>query len=96
MKLLATVALEAPSTRKARYFLRLYELDNQAGFVIEKLSGPAGHESAGEWWYRPSRAEADTKYAAIIKSKTGRSTGRRYHEIIREECAQLPLMFPLF
>ena len=94
MKLLTTITLEAPSQRQARYLLSLYELDNQTGFVIEKRSGAVGHESAGEWWYRPTRAEAEEKYFTIIRTKTGRRTGRRYREIIRDECAQLPLIFP--
>jgi hypothetical protein len=53
-----------------------------AGYVIAKQSGPAGFIHAAEYWYCPSLEMAEKKYAEIIHSKTSRSKGRQYREIV--------------
>ena len=80
-QLIKTVDLVADSRRQARYHLRLYELPLGAGYVISKLSGPAGKEKAAEEWYRPTVAQAEKKFAAIVQRKTNRQRGRQYREV---------------
>ena len=53
-RLIQSIDLSADSRRQARYHLRLYELPHGAGYVISKLSGPAGKEKAAKEWYRPT------------------------------------------
>jgi len=79
--LLKTVDLAADSRRQARYHVRLYELPHGAGFVISKLSGPAGKEKATEEWYRATLDLAERKIATIVRAKTTRQTGRKYREL---------------
>ena len=94
MHLIKKVTLAANSKRHAHYSLQLYELDGHAGFVIAKQSGPEGAENAREWWYRPTLEQAEMKYAGIVRTKTRRGTGRRYHEVATAaEHPQLALVF---
>jgi hypothetical protein len=51
--LIKSVDLAADSRHQARYHVRLYELPHGSGFVVSKLSGPAGKEKASEEWFRP-------------------------------------------
>jgi len=80
--IIKSIDLAADSRRQARYHLRLYELPHGSGYVISKLSGPAGKEMASEEWYRPTLPQAEKKLATIVKAKTTRKSGRRYQEIL--------------
>lgn len=80
-RLIKTIDLAAASARQARYHLALYELAHESGFVISKLSGPAGRESAAEEWYRPTLELAEKKFGALVRNMTTRQIGRQYREI---------------
>ncbi len=80
-RLVKSIVLAAESSRKAQYHLQIYELGHGAGYVIAKQSGPTGFIHAEEFWYRPTREMAEIKYTEIVRSKTGRSKGRRYREV---------------
>lgn len=79
-RLIKTIDLAATSPRSASYKISLYQLPHDNGFIISKLSGPAGRESAAEQWYRPTLPLAEKKLATIMKAKTTRKTGRQYRE----------------
>ena len=81
LNLVKSIVLSANSSRQAHYHLQMYELENGAGYVIAKQSGPAGFINAAEYWYRPSLELAEKKYSDIIRSKTGRDKGRQYREV---------------
>lgn len=80
-RLLKRIDLAAASPRSASYQLALYQLPHEDGFVISKLSGPAGKERAAEEWYRPTLDLAERKFGTLIRSKTTRKTGRQYREV---------------
>jgi hypothetical protein len=88
-QLIKSVDLAADSRRQARYHVRLYALPHGSGYVISKLSGPAGKEKASEEWFRPTLPLAEKKFAAIFRNKTARCAGRQYREI--QASAQLSL-----
>jgi hypothetical protein len=75
-QLIKSVDLAADSRRQARYHVRLYELPHGAGYVVSKLSGPAGKEKAAEEYYRPTLHQAEKKLDTIVRAKTTRQTGR--------------------
>jgi hypothetical protein len=78
--LIKSVDLAADSRRQARYYVRLYELPHGSGYVVSKLSGPAGKEKASEEWFRPTLPLAEKKLAAIVRVKSTRTVGRQYRE----------------
>jgi hypothetical protein len=80
--IIKSVDLAADSRRQARYHLRLYELPHGSGFVISKLSGPAGKGMVSEEWYRPTLPQAEKKLVTIVTAKTTRKSGRLYREIL--------------
>ena len=79
-QLIKSVDLAADSRRQARYHVRLYELPHGSGYVVSKLSGPAGKENAAEEYYRPTLHQAEKKLATIVRTKTTRQIGRQYRE----------------
>jgi hypothetical protein len=79
--LIKSFDLAANSRRQARYHVRLYELPHGSGYVVSKLSGPAGKEKAAEEYYRPTLPQAEKKLATIVHSKTTRKSGRQYQEL---------------
>jgi hypothetical protein len=80
-QLIKSVDLAADSRRQARYHVCLYELPHGAGYVVSKLSGPAGKEKAAEEYYRPTLHQAEKKLATIVRTKTTRQIGRQYREL---------------
>ena len=87
--LIKSVDLATDSQRQVRYHLRLYELPHGSGFVISKLSGPAGQETAAEEWYRPTLHQAEQKLAALVRVKTTRQVGRQHQKT--PASVQMPL-----
>ena len=81
-QLIKSVDLAADSRRQARYHVRLYELPHGAGYVVSKLSGPAGKEKAAEEYYRPTLHQAEKKLSTIVRTKTTRQIGRQYRETL--------------
>jgi hypothetical protein len=88
-QLIKSIDLAAASCRQARYHLRLYELPLGAGYVVSKLSGPAGKERSSEEWYRPTLALAEKRFTTIVQLKTTRRTGRQYQEVPAERQVSL-------
>ena len=79
--LIKSVDLAADSRRQAQYHVRLYELPHGSGYVVSKLSGPAGKEKATEEYYRPTLPQAEKKLATIVQNKTTHKSGRQYLEL---------------
>ena len=82
-QLIKSIDLAADSRRQARYYVRLYKLPHGAGYVVSKLSGPAGKEKAAEEYYRPTLTlhQAEKKLYTIVQAKTTRQIGRQYREV---------------
>ena len=92
-RIIKEVDLVADSICKAQYHLSLCELEGGVGYVITKESGPAGKGKLAESWYRDSLELAVKKYEGIFRSKTSRSTGRRYRVAeFQGQGAQLSLL----
>ena len=80
-RLIKSIDLAADSRRQARYLIRMSELPHGAGYVVKKLSGPAGKEKASEEWYRGTIELAEKKLSSIVRTKTTRRAGRQYREL---------------
>jgi hypothetical protein len=94
-KLRRSAKLIAPgSPRQAWYSLTLYQLPYDNGFVVEKRSGSKGSKGTNEMWYRSSLVEAEKKFNAILRSKTGKNGPRQYIEVAEFEPA--PNQFDLW
>ena len=92
-RIIKEVELVADSKRMAQYHLSLCELGGGNGYVITKESGPAGRAKLAESWYRDSLEHAEKKYERIYRSKTSRTSGRRYRIAeYTEQGAQMSLL----